>query len=128
VAILGSEPEIYFYAHRHSATGYIYAYPLMEPQPYAEKMQKEMSSEIEAAHPEFIVLVNLPVSWLRRAGSSRFILDWAQKYVSENYKLDGIVDLLEDSQYRWGADSMRYQPSSPYTIRIFKRATPDSRQ
>ena len=24
IAILGSEPEIYFYAHRHSATGYIY--------------------------------------------------------------------------------------------------------
>jgi hypothetical protein len=23
IAILGSEPEIYFYAHRHSATGYI---------------------------------------------------------------------------------------------------------
>jgi hypothetical protein len=25
-AILGSEPETYFYAHRHSATGYIYTY------------------------------------------------------------------------------------------------------
>ena len=26
VAVLGSEPEIYFLAHRHSATGYIYTY------------------------------------------------------------------------------------------------------
>ena len=30
IAVLGSEPEIYFYSHRHSATGYIYTYGLME--------------------------------------------------------------------------------------------------
>jgi len=30
IAVLGSEPEIYFYARRHSATGYIYMYGLME--------------------------------------------------------------------------------------------------
>jgi len=26
IAVLGSEPEIYFYSHRHSTTGYIYTY------------------------------------------------------------------------------------------------------
>src|SRR5262249_22055964 len=38
IAVLGSEPEILFYAGRRSATGYIYVYPLMEPQPYALAM------------------------------------------------------------------------------------------
>jgi len=38
IAVLGSEPEIYFYSHRISATGYIYTYPLMEPQRYAVQM------------------------------------------------------------------------------------------
>jgi hypothetical protein len=33
IAILGSEPEIFFYSQRRSATAYIYTYPLMEPQP-----------------------------------------------------------------------------------------------
>jgi len=28
LAVLGSEPEIYFHAHCHSATGYIYTYGL----------------------------------------------------------------------------------------------------
>jgi len=42
VAVLGSEPEIYFYAARHSATGYIYTYGLMEEQRYASRMQQEM--------------------------------------------------------------------------------------
>ena len=35
IAVLGSEPQIYFYSKRHSATGYIYTYELMEPQSYA---------------------------------------------------------------------------------------------
>jgi len=75
--------------HKDSATGYIYTYPLMEEQPYAAKMQQEMISEIEASRPEFIVFVNVPLSWLGRAGSSRLILDWSQQYLSQNYKLDG---------------------------------------
>src|SRR5207253_2103843 len=51
IAVLGSEPQIYFYAHRRSATGYIYTYPLMERQPFAWQMQAEMSQEIQAAKP-----------------------------------------------------------------------------
>ena len=38
IAVLGSEPQIYFYAQRRSATGYIYTYSLMETQPYAHQM------------------------------------------------------------------------------------------
>jgi hypothetical protein len=57
VAVLGSEPEIYFYARRHSATGYIYTYALMEPQPAALAMQHEMISEIETNRPEYLVSV-----------------------------------------------------------------------
>jgi hypothetical protein len=38
IAVLGSEPEIYFYAQRKSATG-IYTYALLESQPYAARMQ-----------------------------------------------------------------------------------------
>ena len=52
IAVLGSEPEIYFYSHRHSATGYIYTYPLMEPQKYARQMQEEMIREIERRESE----------------------------------------------------------------------------
>jgi hypothetical protein len=45
VAVIGSEPEIYFYANRRSATGYVYMYPLMEPQPFAARMQDELIRE-----------------------------------------------------------------------------------
>ena len=55
--MLGSEPQIYFYSQRRSATGYLYTYPLMEPQPFARRMQEEMIREIESTQPEFVVLV-----------------------------------------------------------------------
>lgn len=126
VAVLGSEPEIYFYTHRRSATGYIYTYPLMELQPYAEQMQQEMISEIERNRPEFMVLVNVPLSWLRQPDSSQLLLDWAQDYIPQHYQLDGRVDILENSQFRWGNDAVDSEPASPYTVRIFKR-TADSR-
>jgi len=53
IAVLGSEPEIYFYADRRSATGYIYTYALMEPHKYASQMQREMMRAREG-HSEHI--------------------------------------------------------------------------
>src|SRR5438094_10420090 len=64
IAVLGSEPQIYFYSNRHSATGYIYTYCLMEPQKYAHQMQQEMIREIERAHPKYLVSVVMEDSWL----------------------------------------------------------------
>jgi hypothetical protein len=80
IAVIGSEPEIYFYAHRRSATGYIYAYPLMERQAYATRMQDEMIHEIETNKPEYVVFVDDKFSWLPKEESDRKILDWWQNY------------------------------------------------
>ena len=66
VAVVGSEPQIYFYAGRRSATGYIYTYPLMELQPYATAMQQAMIREIESADPRYVVFVRAVGSWLVR--------------------------------------------------------------
>ena len=63
IAVLGSEPQIYFYADRQSATGYIYTYALMEPQKFAHQMQLEMIREIEASKPRFLVRVDMSGSW-----------------------------------------------------------------
>ncbi|MDO8661750.1 MAG: glycosyltransferase family 39 protein [Candidatus Omnitrophota bacterium] len=89
IAVLGSEPQIYFYARRRSATGYIYAYPLMENQPYALKMQEEMIREIEFQKPLYLVFVKVNTSWLRHGGSENFIFRWAQNYITEHYDIAG---------------------------------------
>lgn len=93
IAVLGSEPEIYFYSQRHSATGYIYTYPLMEPQKYARQMQEEMISEIERANPKYLVSVTMNDSWWGRPGSDPMIFSWGNEYVAKNYVPVGFVNI-----------------------------------
>ena len=124
IAVIGSEPEIYFYSQRRSATGYIYTYALMEEQPYALTMQKEMVSEIEQARPKYLVFVNVSLSWLRRPESPQFLFDWVQKYVADGYEPAGIIDIFEnDTQYKWGEDAKGYRLISPDNVQMFKRTS-----
>jgi Dolichyl-phosphate-mannose-protein mannosyltransferase len=122
VAVVGSEPEIYFYAHRLSATGYIYTYPLMEPQPFAAQMQREMESEIESASPRFVVCVDVRLSWLPGPDSDQSILTWSEQYAREHYQLVGVVDLLEQGTViHWDADARNYRPQSESRVLVFQR-------
>lgn len=104
VVALGSEPQIYFYARRHSSTGQIYAYPLMEPQPFALKMQEDMIREIGENPPEFLVFVAIQASWLVQPGSNKHVFEWVNGYVDANMRLVGVVqfDGLGPASYFWG--------------------------
>ena len=103
VAVVGSEPEVFFDAQRKSATGYIYTYGLMESQPLAESMQKEMIAEIETSKPRFIVLVDVYFSWLYGSHSKFLIQEWANRHIRENYDVVGVVDRSASGEpiYRW---------------------------
>ena len=121
VAVLGSEPEIYFYANRRSATGYIYVYGLMEEQKYATQMQQEMIGEIERARPEYLVRVMVPGSWLRKPNSDTGILYWAGKYIRDNYRTVGVAEIGPITTYRWDAQAEGYQSPGRYGVYVYKR-------
>ena len=89
-AVLGSDPQTYFYAKRRSVTGYIYTYPLTEDQPYAAAMQREMISDVEAARPKFIVWVD---DWNVSPGPPPLILTWVGKYLAANYEVVRVIRL-----------------------------------
>jgi hypothetical protein len=121
VAVLGSEPEIYFYAHRLSATGYIYTYPLVEDQPYGRVMQAEMISEIESVKPEILVYVFMHESWLTQAHADQKIFDWTEFYLKAHYTLLGIADGGNHDVYHWGPDAGEYRPRRPEVILVYRR-------
>jgi Dolichyl-phosphate-mannose-protein mannosyltransferase len=122
LAILGSEPEIYFYSRRHSATGYIYTYELMEPQKYASRMQNEMITEIAMARPEVIIYVDIPLSWLPAPGADMYIFDWIKTYLEQNYSLAGIGTGAHPES---PVDTQGIaEPLSTWNIYIFKRKAP----
>lgn len=123
IAILGSEPQIFFYANRRSATSYVYMYPLMEPHSYALQMQEEMIQQIKTAKPKFLIYVNVPTSWVVLSTSEKKILDWSQKYQEKYYRLIGVIDIVPTGQtiYRWDQDAANYHPLSPLWIAVSER-------
>lgn len=124
IVVLGSEPQIYFYSRRRSATGHIYMYGLMEKHDYALSMQKEMIHEIESSGPKFIVLVSVDESWLVQPYSNRYILDWLKFYLNKNYRLVGAVDMISPglTVYKWHDDAGAYVFQSPDRVLIFEKA------
>jgi hypothetical protein len=121
IAVIGSEPQIYFYAGRRAATGYIYMYPLMENQPYAAEMQRRMIGEIEAAQPRFVVLVNVAVSWNVGRMSDPTVFRWWGRY-QEGFERVGIADIMDrGTKYVWGPDAEDYTPTSPVWVAVFER-------
>ena len=122
IAVLGSEPEIYFLAHRHSATGYIYTYPLMEPQAFASLMQREMIREIETNSPEFIVFVNRDYSWEQKPQSDVTIFKWWDDYKT-NYTTVGLIEQNwpDPSQYFWGKDAAAHGTLKGTGMEIYLR-------
>lgn len=123
IAILGSEPQILFYAERRSAHGYLYAFPFMEEQKFAIAMQEEAIREIEASRPPVLVYVNVTTSWGRRPGSDLRILNWVESTVAEHYVRVGVVDLISDRDVRevWGPAAASYRPVSKNFISIHRR-------
>lgn len=124
IAVLGSEPEIYFYARRRSATGYIYGYPLMEAQPFALHMQNEMIGEIEAARPEYVVMVNVATTWMSDDDSPTRLFDWWDSYRAR-YQRVGVADMISEqrTEYRWdaAAASGAYTPQAENCLAVYRR-------
>lgn len=123
IAVIGSEPQIYFYSKRRAATGHIYTYALMETHEFALQMQQEMIREIESARPEYLVLVNVETSWLIRPASERLIMQWVAGYIQQYYDRVGIADIIpgESTAYRWDDEEAGYSPRSKYWVSVFKR-------
>jgi hypothetical protein len=123
IVVMGSEPEIYFYANRAAGTSYLYTYPLVENQPYNEEMQQEMINEIEKSKPAFIVGCGFYYSWLTRPGTPITIFKWCDEYIAEHYILVGEADFYNNMGWKtyWNDDLKNRTGPSTSNIVILKR-------
>jgi hypothetical protein len=121
IAVMGSEPQIYFYSGRRSATGHIYMYPLMAENKFALQMQEEMIEEIEKNQPKFLVFVAVSTSWLQIENSHTLLFEWFRGYCASDYSLVGLVELSDNSvQYYWGPNA-KWPPDSPFWVSVLER-------
>src|SRR5208283_4775464 len=93
IAVLGSEPQICFYAHRRPASEHIYMYGLMEPQPLALRMQETMIAQVEKSEPPFLVLATASTSWLQRRESEKRVFLWMKGYIDNYYQPVMVADI-----------------------------------
>jgi hypothetical protein len=122
IAVVGSEPEIYFYAQRRSVSGYMYMYDLVAEQPYASAMQKEFIHDVESARPEFLVLVNNGTSWTTWPNADRTIFYWTRQYPGQFYRLAGVAAMYPAyTEYLWGKDAATANVKTTSALYVFQR-------
>lgn len=131
IAVLGSEPEIYFYAQHYSATGYLYMYSLIVRHKYTAQMQAEMLRELESNRPEFLVYVDVRDSWGERKGmpQAAAFLDRLSQFREQNYEQVGVAEIGDPHQisdpdeirYVWGDAAKNYAPHSRDAIYVLRR-------
>lgn len=128
IAVLGSEPEIYFHARRRSATGYVYTYPLTEPQPFAAQMREEMRREIEIAQPQFIVQARGPTSWLHRPGARKHIDELCAAVTTTNYQLIAACEVFANEGrvvWHWPPAALPAPTNAACELLLFERVAPE---
>jgi hypothetical protein len=123
IAVLGSEPELYFLSQRSSCTGYIYTYALMEPQPFAHRMHEDLIHQIEQGRPKYIVDVQIIWSWMEVNNGETLIFDWKKKYLPSHYTCVGVVAILpgRDSVFHWDQEVKSPIPKSDSFVVVYQR-------
>jgi hypothetical protein len=122
IAVIGSEPEIYFYAHRHSVSGYIYMYDLVREQPFADAMRREFTNDVESLKPRWIVLINAGASWMPWPKEARPFVDWINSYPRQFYELVGLAAVYQtDSAYFWDPDGIKKHEQTASSVFVFRR-------
>jgi hypothetical protein len=82
VLIVGSEPEILFYADRRSATRYTIFYPPTGHSPRAPAMIDELIAECESKKPRWVVLATQMTG---KEENVERVLGWANQFLQARY-------------------------------------------
>ncbi|OFX19297.1 MAG: hypothetical protein A2033_01440 [Bacteroidetes bacterium GWA2_31_9] len=123
VAIIGAEPQMLFYSKRKSATGYLYVYPFLENNLYADQMTHEFFREIEKSNPKIIVFSNHSGTWFGDETRKKEIMDWFNNLVNNNYYKSGIVDIINDTttNYYWDNDVNNNSFNGDDLLTVYKK-------
>jgi 4-amino-4-deoxy-L-arabinose transferase-like glycosyltransferase len=127
IAVLGSEPEIYFYANRHSATGYLYMYSLIVRHKYTARMRQEMLTQLTANRPEYVIYVDVTESWGDRNGDPKTaaFLSALNEFMDRQYGKVGVAEIgslaAHAPEFVWGDAAKTFLPQSDSVIYVLKR-------
>ena len=122
IAMLASEPEIYFYAHLRGATPFLYMTELLRDHEISRVLQGEMIATIEATGPRYLVFSSRFDPFARRPRRGAPLYRWAREVASREFVRIGVVEIRRDgpSRYHWGDDATM-PPRTPDWLMVYER-------
>ncbi|MES2836967.1 MAG: glycosyltransferase family 39 protein [Bacteroidota bacterium] len=122
IVLIGSEPQIYFYTNKKCPSRHAYFTALVNNVPKHKEWQKEFISDVEKVKPRYFVFFKHSISLLVQQGADTYVFEWANKYINENYKLVGLIDMPPNARsiYVWNEQLNTYKPTSETIIYIFE--------
>jgi hypothetical protein len=122
IAMLASEPEIYFYAHLRAATPFLYMTELLRDHDVSRGLQDEMIATVEATAPRYLVFSSRFDPFPRRPRRGARLYRWARELASREFTRIGVVEIRRDgpSHQRWG-EAAALPPRTPDWLMVYER-------
>jgi hypothetical protein len=112
VFIVGSEPEILFYARRQSPSSFLMMYPLTSSYPRYKEFQETVWNDLQKAPPRFILkAANISSSFAPDGIADVAIFDRLDNLIRSNYVVDQVL-LLTEFQGAWVSNGGAIPPKA----------------
>ncbi|MFI5172603.1 MAG: ArnT family glycosyltransferase [Chitinophagales bacterium] len=108
IGMIGSEPQIAFYAQRQLSSGFMYIYPMLEDQKYSIEMVNLFLSEIEEKDPEIFIYSTIGANAANKV-TGKLIEDWWAVFGKDYTLYENITAYSDDGVKYLRADSVNYQ-------------------
>jgi len=113
IFILGSEPQILAYAHRRSASRYIFCYPLLIPAPGVRERQRAALAEVLTNRPAVIVQVFANSSLLDGPATPPDLSLGIRRLLEDEYRIIALLPSDPDADLLFGDEAKRAWGRAP---------------
>lgn len=125
IAVLESEPEMYFYTQRKAATGFIYGYDMTGLSSFRPEMQEQFKREVTDSKPDYVVLVCCRYAWSIMDESGAALAEWCWQFPKTNYTRIAIADnaggTLQDTVFKFDNEAASYTRRSSTFVEVYRR-------
>ncbi len=120
VLIVGSEPQILFYAQRQSPSPFIMFYPLTDANPHYRDFQAKLWADVQRTPPKYILSVeNIATSFIWDDQADSGILDTLNDYIRANYTRERRMPVGEAKH--WMGANERLADNEDPVVDVYRR-------
>ena len=92
ILVIGSEPQIYYYADRPAASRMVFTYPMTGPYTFAPALRAAYLQALEESGPRYVLVVGWSRSISEYPALGRRFMDSTQQILAAHYDIDAQPD------------------------------------